>query len=790
MNDGEDVTSKLAELLRHPDDLDKIVSLKSEFTRKKVAVDSQLRIGLQEQLNITQSGMSAISEGQRTVNMIKEEMMKIDRLCREAQNMIRDFPFVDKVARMHANFTAVEDMMTSVDNFAQSLDDLEDLLRADDEDMENQNNLLAIHYGLTKLRDVRDKAMDQIKTDEESSMELISNLHLESGATLQDLFTRLDEVIDWFDEHVGAACMNLIPLVQSGNNGMVVRLALIVEEEEKKDRQVKALQDAQREFKDLASRFKQMNSMGQKELRGYKEKFLEAIRLTAQAQFESSGEAFLEDSDKLEKSVRWYFNDLNTVKLGMQNLMPKKWHIFKTYVNIYHNLMHDFLIQRVDDPDLNPPHMLAIVHWVAKYYTKMEKLGIPATDLHPHVIDDRDTDLVREYRNLITKAVDQWMDRIAATDKQAFLDRKENQIDTDADGHFRTKTLGDMWRMFKEQLNVAASSERPDVVEGVVDSMILTLKARQDMWKSLADSETQKFTNPQPLSRNVDPNAELQDHTPTQTLLDWLVALANDQIANIDDQEETGQYSYLTMFRREYESLVTPAYAITAGMEIESLSNNYVDLGTHCISLFVGLIFVDFRPVLADFFTPSWYSKNGMAQIIATFEDYLSDYTHVLHPSLREVFVEELADELLVRYLSAVRNKGVKFRRNEPFTDKIKDDLLTAFDFFSRYEASYPTIKDKYRAVMSMVSLLSAEKGPGNDYSMITDAYQSFKQQNWDLQIGWVETVLRTRDDFERGMVNAVKNRAAEMSANADFGEREERMAGMGGGETVMGKVR
>lgn len=605
---------------------------------------------------------------------------------------------------------------------------------------------------------------------------------------MHDLFARLDDVVDWFDEHVGAACMNLIPLVQAGNNGMIVRLALIIEEEEKKDRQVKALQDAQREFKDLASRFKQMNSMGQKELRGYKEKFLEAIRLNAQAQFDGTTQAFLEDPDKLEKSVRWYFNDLNTVKLGMQTLMPKKWRIFKTYVNIYHNLMHDFLVDKVDDPDLNPPHMLAVVHWVSKYYTKMEKLGVPDTDLQPHLIDDREADLVREYRVLITKAVDQWMDRIAATDKAAFIERKETSLDTDSDGHFRTKTLGDMWRMFREQIAVASSSQRPDVVEGVVDAMINTLKTRQDMWKSLVDSETAKFTSP--ANPNAAADAPDQHALAIQSLQDWLVALANDQIACIDDHEETGEFSYLTMFRREYESLVTPAYAQTLNIETESLSNTYVDLSTHCISLFVSLIFVDFRPVLAQFFTPSWYNQKGMAQIIATFEDYLTDYENVLHPSLRDVLVEELADMLLVSYLSAIRNKNVKFRRTDPFTEKIKDDLVTAFEFFSKFETSFLPIKDKYRAVNGMVSLLSAEKRPGNDFTAITDAYADFKSSNWDLQISWVEAVLRTRDDFERGALNAVKGRAGQMSANADFGQREERMGGVGGGETVMSKIR
>ena len=100
----------LAQLLRHPEDLDKIPALKAEFSRKKAAVDGQLRHGLREQLELTQAGMNSITEGQRTVNLIKEEMMKIDKLCAEAQNMIRDFPHINLVAQTHRNFEAVEKM--------------------------------------------------------------------------------------------------------------------------------------------------------------------------------------------------------------------------------------------------------------------------------------------------------------------------------------------------------------------------------------------------------------------------------------------------------------------------------------------------------------------------------------------------------------------------------------------------------------------------------------------------------------------------------------------------------
>ncbi|KAF2005081.1 exocyst complex component Sec6 [Amniculicola lignicola CBS 123094] len=760
MNDVDSATVKLAELLRHPEDLDKIPALKAEFTRKKGGIDGQLRHGLKEQLEVTQAGMNSITEGQRAVNLIKEEMMKIDKLCAEAQNMIHDFPHINIVAQTHRNFEHVEKMKKDIDTFQDRLENMEYLLAQDDEDPANQLNLLEIHYGLTQLRDIRDEAMDQIKSSGDGSTELIDNLTLDTGATVQDYFARLDDVIEWFDKHVGEACINLIELVQAGNDGMVVRLALVIEEEEKTDKKVKALQDAQREYKDLASRFKSI-ATGPKELRGYKEKFLQAIEYVCKARLEEANAEFMESPDRLEKSVKWYFNNLNTVKLGMITLMPKKWKIFKTYSSIYHAQMHNWLTDRIDADDRTPQHLLAIINWVDKYYAKMNKLGIPEDQLTPHVINNRGAELIRDYRQVIIKSVEEWMDRMAIADKKNFLDRDENALTTDENGWFRTKTMGDMWDMLRQQLLVAGSSERHDVAEGVIEAMFRALGARQRMWQQLAEAEVLKYASP---------NA---DQDGPQAFQDWLIAVANDQIVCIDDgdPDNESQVSYLTTFEREVSTLVSPAYSQNIVEQVESLKSAYVDLGVTCIGIFVESIFhTDFAPILPEFFTPAWYAQKRMGAIVSTFQDYLNDYENVLSFSLRDILVEELSHQLLAQYLSSVKNKGAKFRRADPFSEKIKDDVLTAFKFFEPY-TSYTEIRNEWRVLSLFEGLLTAEK------ALVPIAYENLKTQYWDVQIAWVEAVLRSRDDFERSMLNAVKAKAAEVNV-----ER--------GPETIMSKVK
>lgn len=749
----------LSELLKHPDDLIKIAALKADFTRKKAAVDAQLKLGLAKQLQLTQQGMSSLHNGQATITAVKAEMAKIDRLGAEAKGLIERFPEINAVAQAHRNFTAVESMQESIEHFESKLNNIMQLLSEDDQDLENQPNLLQIHFGISQLRNIKEDAMDQIKRAKDTSLE----------ETLSNIFRKLDDAVDDFDEHMGQACINLIPLVQSGNSSMVVRLAVVIEEEEKLDMRIKELQEAQREFKDYAGRFKALAS-GPHELRGYKDKMLEAIKIYGQGRIDAADAEFMEEPDKLEKWLRPCFNDLMAVKQGMVPLMPKKWHIFNTYVQTYHQLIFNWLSRRSKDDEIAPTHMLAIIHWKDKYVNKMRKLGVDEKDMEPALPGGRDSDLVREYRQLITDKVDEWMNSINQTDRTAFLNRDDSVIEhRDEHGRLRTKTLPDMWRMLREQLLVASTAELSDVTEGVVDSMFRALKSRIDMWNELINAELARYS-PAALA-SADPPA--LDGVPT--LQDWLFALANDQIVSIADAEANfGSPGYLAAFQADYAALVSQEYMPASEEKAETLKDGITDLGFRCITVFVKLVFaIDFRAIMADFFTPAWHAAPtraaGMGAIVTTFDDYLSDYKPALHPILADLLTVELSRKLLAAYLSAVRNKGAKFPAGSGYNDRLKDDVQAAFAFFQKHAPSpelFDEIKAEWRVLQAAMALVECDK------HVIGREFAGFLGSYWDVKVGWVEALLRCRDDVEwgalgdgRNIMKGIRAEAAELRA-------------------------
>ena len=602
------------------------------------------------------------------------------------------------------------------------LNGVDRMLQEDDNDnlTNPMLNILPIHYALTQLRDFRDGMLDQGSKADSDARE-----------TLQSYFAPLESTIDQFDERIGLVSMSLIDLVRSENRGLVVRLAKIIEAEERADEKVKALKEAQETHQQLATKFKSI-ARGPKNVRGYKEKFLDCIKASVDLKFENSKNNFEADPESLANCMAWYFEDLAVVKHEFPQLFPPKWKIFNTMLDIYHRQMHDFLKEYIDKPDLDGQSLLSIILWNGLYSKEMKRLGIKAADMVPHVIDGREADLLREYSQLIAGKMEEWLNNIIEEDTREFVNRDHQP--NEEEGKWHMASVPTMFTMINQQLGVALDCNKGNVVLSVVNECVRLLKNRQAKWEQVIKSEITKHM------RAI--TKEEQEDLP-DGILEYMIAVANDQIRCAGYTQQISD-SNAPLLSKKYEDQVRNS--------LDDATNGFVDLATFCMSQIIEIIFNDLKPIRKTLFTSSWYGGNEMETIITTIRSYVVDIEPGLDEDLFAAFMHQLSEQTCVTYLSCAYNKGAKFRTAEA-ANQIRADVAIGYGFYTEY-MDRGGVKAVWTVLEHFLGLICTEK------EQLAEKHEEFKLAYWDLPMNWVEAVLKCREDKSRDMIDSVKAKA------------------------------
>ncbi|KAK6345571.1 SNARE-binding exocyst subunit S6 [Orbilia javanica] len=736
-------TAKLAETLRHPDDLERISALKAQYTSDKAAIDAQLKAGVQLQLDVTKAGMKAVEDSQKDLNLIREELVKIDRLCSEAQTMIKDFPLINEVSRVHRNFTQVEEIMTGLANLNRNIEEIEQMLNDDNTEdglMGQMPNLLPVHYKLGALRDFRDDAIFQATraTDDTSN-------------TLSNYFAVMDDAVAEFESRLDLFFVSILDMVRGRNVSLVVRIAKIIEAEETADSKLKALQDATSQHSDLVSRFKSIN-VGSKQQKEYKKRYIACIKTSVAEKFREAEELFEQDSSTLLDSFEWYFDDLFVVKDLLSKLVPPKWKIFDTYLNIYHAQMHEFITKLVGSQYLDGQGLLQIILWKGQYNQGLKQLKVDKNALDPPVLGVPEEDLVKEYLSIIVSKMTEWMNSVNNSDVKEFQERKEAP-ETNESGNFILQGAIIAFQMINQQIDVASDAGKVSVLLGVIDECAVLLKKRQSMWEDVTRKE-------------VDAYLERPETIP-EGLFEWMMAVANDQ-------------ARCAVFTEAVKSRLVDALPKKAQDHLEqslgSVVDGFVDMAGVITKRITEVIFNDLRVPISAFFTPEWYGTTGytkhMESITVTIESYVSDCKVGLDSSIAAEVALELSEMTVISYLSAVRNRNAKFLvQSADVAGQVRSDVMCGFGYF-RETTSLEAAKQTWPVIEYFIQLAVSPK------EALWETYVSFKTAYWDLSNDWVDLVLRCREDSSRELLGVIKNKMKEFEAVEI------------GAPTIMGKVK
>ena len=532
-------------------------------------------------------------------------------------------------------------------------------------------NLLIIHYELSQLNEFRDEAMHQGRNSEDVKR------------TLQRYFDRLEKVNEEFDSCFWTLTRAILDVLRCDNSPLVVKIAKIIELEERLDEKSIAVQEAKSHYQDLANKFRSIRG-SPRTLKLYFSKFEETIDQSVQETFEQHVEKYGEDFLAMLENLDWIYDDLRLVQQELVPCVAPKWKISEVYVKHIHKRVYDTIKNIVaSEPDAGT--IIKILEWIKTYKSTMNReIGISESKLQPPLLDGKESSLIDDYLHIIIRKVEEWMDNLGNTEKKEFMERTTSP-DEDADGKFISGGASIMFQMISQQIDVAADSGQGRVLVAVVEECVRVIKNRQTMWTDLLQSEVKK-------------QIETPEDVPVG-FLDYTIALANDQILCAD---------YTEAILARTEPLVSSKYRAKISNGFGQTIDGFLDLAKFCASVIIQIVFNDMKTALSPIFSSSWYGGSEVSRIIATLKDYTEDIQAHLNEYLFETLMEDMLVEFLKSYMAAAKNKSTKFKMPAAI-DQIRNDVRLAYGFFSQFIAG-DVVQEYFRIFEMVLAILSSTK--------------------------------------------------------------------------------
>ncbi|KAG2218228.1 hypothetical protein INT45_000770 [Circinella minor] len=735
MEDAKEVAvAKLAELLKHPDDLNtKVGPLARKIAKEKASIDAQLNTGVQTQLDNVQGGLETLASSRDNSEKIKDNMQLIDRLCYDAQSMIKDFPRIKKVSRIHQNFVATQQKVQALQELYQRLSDIEQMFAPMQHDILLYDSpLLHVHYHLFKLEEFRDQTMHQAR---DSPHDVI--------ITLKTYFRRLDVLSDNFTQYLWEISRNLLLLVERDCGPTIVKLAKIIELEEKADEKALAAKQAQTSHQDLQGKGGWRLAEGNpRTIKSYRVEFFEQLHQSLRERFEEELAPYKENEDWMGAldATDFIFNDLELVFDEIVPKFPKKYKIFPYFVLEYHRHTYDFLNYMVDQ-DLDAGTILRLLRFVRDYYSTMStRLGVTEELLEPQLLDGQEQSLVDEYLKLVRTKLVEWTSNLMSTESRDFVQRNQPPEMT-SDGQYGMTGAVDMFQIINQQIDVAADANQGKLLYLVVNECHKVMKDSQSFWKKLLGSETRKQLD--------------EPEQAPEGFVEYVMAMSNDQIKCADFAEEI-----LNRIMPQVESKYKGQVEDKLNMAVEG----YMQIAASGREALLEVTFNDIKPVFHELFTSRWYEQPLIPSVIETLKDYCQDFAAHLNEFLFNKLMNDTLERFIMLYLEAMRRKGAKFQM-EVCLDKIQNDVRLSFNFFAKYK-SMEELEERFDVIDKVHTILKSNR------RMIFVDYYSLRQAYPDVPLAFVEDILSKRDDLDKAalkdIIEGIKAKAREYEPDAN----------------------
>ncbi len=740
------VLQNISQLLRTEDDLDKVETLKEQLLKEKSSIDVQLKSQSQAQLESTIEDINSLNICQDDIRELKDNITKINKIADDSFGSIKRYELINKITKIHEIFDQSTDIVENISSFNNNLQEVEELIET--EDYENVDidfeipSLLEIHYKLNKLRDFQERLLLLSDSSNEDHKFIVKRV-----------VSRIYDVIKKFDKLLENIIIGLVESVKINNNSLVIRLAKIIDFEEREDIKIDALKgiiSKNSKNNSQNSLFEQIvngTSKGRTTARNYKQFFIDKVEESIHEIFQNCYETYKQKENMFEilDNLDWVFHDLICVKQDLVKLVPPRWNIFTVYYDFYYRELN-ILINKLIESEPETLIILEILDFDNKFKDIMiSEFGFTKQENKSIIGDVEKEKLLSDYLNLIVLKMNEWMFNLQKTEHEVFRSRIQAP-EVDSENLYALEGTKIVFQMFTQQCDVASGSGQGKILAGVVEEFGGLLIKRQSKWGELIKNEVQKLlTLNNKSKKDVGVDGVNDDDKVPPGLIEYLIALANDQMRGAD---------YTEAISNKYGGMVSSKYSTIIHNALEKVIDGFANLAKQCCDALIVIIFDDLKIALDEIFSKDWYNSNYSQQVSDTLYEYLGDLKQSMNSYLFEILSEEIVEETVLRYLSNL-NKDVKFKNNnDKFVNSVKRDFEIFYKLFINF-IDQEIIESKFRIVEDFMDL-STET---NDDHIVELWIQLVSKFN-DISIDFLALILKVRKDIDSTPSKAILSKS------------------------------
>jgi exocyst complex component 3 len=652
-----------------------------------VALESQLSSSIRLQIENIRAGITQmdIMSAQTLPRALPAQLSSIAQLCDQTDAMIANYSFIKLVSRTHASFQKTRAIYEQFRVLDEQIERVHSLLEIDQQTGALENVLL-IYCRLAQLSAFRNETMDMVK-DAPSSLVY----------TLKRYFKKLDDLTEAFDAYFWSQPKQLETLLAEGKRTDIVRIAQVLSHMEESSRS----------------------------------RFFGLVEEQVTAKFAPMLNAATGPNamDSVLEDLEFYEHDLLQVRDELTSRFPTSFGILDFYLLTYHRNIHSVLGRLLNlgsgkraataAAPLTAGQILVLLGWIRSYQEfLLTQLGVAIDELEPHLLDGRETVLIAEYVKQSRGKIIEWINNLLNSEKKAFLQRS-GPPDADAENRYFTPATVDLFQIVKQHVDMAAGVSNGRLLADIVSESVQAVSNFQSGLIKVIEAEALRV-NEKPESTAA-------------YFEDFVIMMGNSCLRWIENMQ--GLAESLT-------DRLAPEFLSAAQKQLKTCSDGFLNVAKTTTKVLVDTVVGAVKQPFSQLFALDWYEDPVVETIVATFEDFFSDYQQHAEDFLMTKLVVDVLERTVILYIEAMRGKAARLKM-QAAPERLELDVSTLRRFFVAFRDAGKVDK-ALDPLIKLRTLLVASK------QMILLEFFAFLKAYPDAPVTLIEELLGKRDDLDK----------------------------------------